>query len=142
MMHCLFRFEFLGEPALDAGGVAREFFSVICNQIFNPDCGLFLYSAVNQMCMQINPNSGIANEHHLRYLFLFWCFFVFILCMSSFSVSRFLISARCRLVGMENPRVEVSHLSLRILFYRQHSSLFLIPPPHIQIFPHGGSHSG
>jgi len=66
MMHYLFRFEFLGEPALDAGGVAREFFSVICNQIFNPDCGLFLYSAVNQMCMQINPNSGIANEHHLR----------------------------------------------------------------------------
>jgi len=63
----IFRFEFIGEPALDAGGVAREFFNLICNEIFNPDCGLFLYSAVNQMCMQINPNSGIANEHHLRY---------------------------------------------------------------------------
>jgi hypothetical protein len=47
--------------------VAREFFAVICTQLFNPDCGLFLYSAVNQMCMQINPNSGIANEYHLRY---------------------------------------------------------------------------
>jgi hypothetical protein len=26
-----------------------------------------LASTVNQMCMQINPNSGIANEFHLRY---------------------------------------------------------------------------
>lgn len=66
-MRKIFRFEFLGEPALDAGGVAREYFAVIAEQIFNPDCGLFLYSAVNQMCMQINPNSGIANEFHLRY---------------------------------------------------------------------------
>lgn len=66
-MKKIFRFEFIGEPALDAGGVAREFYSIICEQIFNPDCGLFLYSSVNQMCMQINPNSGIANEFHLRY---------------------------------------------------------------------------
>jgi len=66
-MRKVFRFEFIGEPALDAGGVAREFYTSICEQIFNPDCGMFLYSSVNQMCMQINPNSGIANELHLRY---------------------------------------------------------------------------
>lgn len=66
-MRKIFRFEFLGEPALDAGGVAREFFEIISSQLFNPDCGLFLYSSVNQMCMQINPNSGIANEFHLKY---------------------------------------------------------------------------
>ena len=66
-MKKVFRFEFIGEPALDAGGVAREFYTVLCEQLFNPDSGLFLYSAVNQMCMQINPNSGIANEFHLRY---------------------------------------------------------------------------
>lgn len=66
-MRKTFRFEFLGEPALDAGGVAREFFDALCVQLFNPDCGLFSYSSVNQMCMQINPNSGIANENHLRY---------------------------------------------------------------------------
>jgi hypothetical protein len=66
-MKKIFRFEFIGEPALDAGGVAREFFTIISEQLFNPDCGLFLYSAVNQMCMQINHNSGIANEFHLRY---------------------------------------------------------------------------
>lgn len=66
-MRKIFRFEFLGEPALDAGGVAREFFGIVSEQLFNPDFGLFLYSSVNQMCMQINPNSGIANEFHLRY---------------------------------------------------------------------------
>ena len=27
------RFEFIGEPALDAGGVAREFFNLICNEV-------------------------------------------------------------------------------------------------------------
>ena len=81
-----YRFEFLGEPALDAGGVAREFFSVICNQIFNPDCGLFLYSAVNQMCMQINPNSGIANEHHLRYDCLLFCVIFMYLSRGHYSV--------------------------------------------------------
>jgi hypothetical protein len=63
----IFRFEFLGEPALDAGGVAREFFEIVCEQLFDPNFGLFSYSAVNQMCMQINPNSGIANEQHLRF---------------------------------------------------------------------------
>lgn len=66
-MRKTFRFEFLGEPALDAGGVAREFFDCICQQIFNPDIGLFLYSSVNQMCMQVNHNSGIANDYHLKY---------------------------------------------------------------------------
>ena len=62
-----FRFEFIGEPGLDAGGVAREFYELFSQDLFNPDCGLFTYSSVNQMCMQINPNSGIANEYHLKY---------------------------------------------------------------------------
>jgi E3 ubiquitin-protein ligase NEDD4 len=39
----------------------------LAEQLFNPAFGLFQYSAVNQMCLQINPNSGIANEFHLRY---------------------------------------------------------------------------
>jgi E3 ubiquitin-protein ligase NEDD4 len=63
----IFRIEFIGEPGLDAGGVSREWYQLISEAIFNPDHGLFLYSSINQMCMQINPNSGIANEHHLRY---------------------------------------------------------------------------
>lgn len=63
----VFRFEFIGEPALDAGGVTREFYSLIFEQACNPDVGLFLYSSANQMCVHINPNSHITNEHHLRY---------------------------------------------------------------------------
>eukprot|EP00606_Chrysophyceae_sp_TOSAG23-5_P000424 GSChrysophyteH2.ASY1.ANO1.774.1 assembled CDS len=66
-MKKIFRFEFIGEPALDAGGVAREFYMLVCEQLFNADVGLFSSSSTNQMCMQINPNSGIANEFHLRY---------------------------------------------------------------------------
>ena len=66
-MKKIFRFEFIGEPALDAGGVAREWFSLVSEQLFNPNCGFFLYSAVNQSCMQINPNSEILNEFHLKY---------------------------------------------------------------------------
>ncbi len=66
-MKKIFRFEFIGEPALDAGGVAREFYGLVCEQLFNADVGLFCSSATNQMCMQINPNSDIANELHLKY---------------------------------------------------------------------------
>ena len=66
-MKKIFRFEFIGEPALDAGGIAREFYQIVCEQLFNADVGLFCSSSTNQMCMQINPNSDIANEQHLKY---------------------------------------------------------------------------
>ena len=69
-MKKIFRFEFIGEQALDAGGVAREFYGLVCEQLFNADFGMWASSTVNQMCMQINPNSGIANEFHLRYFHL------------------------------------------------------------------------
>ena len=62
----MFRFEFIGEPGIDAGGVAREWFTLVSQELFNPKFGLWQYSAVNQMCMQINASSGIANENHLQ----------------------------------------------------------------------------
>jgi len=62
-----FRFEFVGEPGIDAGGVAREFYEVLSNEIFNPNFGLFTYSSTDQMCLQINHASGIAEPQHLRY---------------------------------------------------------------------------
>ena len=72
---------------VDAGGVAREWVqSLVCVTIlgafypyiitssrlvsallFNPDFALWSYSSINQMCMQINPSSGVANDEHLRY---------------------------------------------------------------------------
>lgn len=37
---------FDGEAGLDYGGVAREFFYLLSNQMFNPYYGLFEYSAL------------------------------------------------------------------------------------------------
>jgi hypothetical protein len=52
------RVEFLGEPGIDAGGVTREWFQLVTEQIFDPDFGLWLSSVNNQMCMTINPASS------------------------------------------------------------------------------------
>jgi len=52
------RIEFLGEPGIDAGGVTREWFQLVSEQIFDPDFGLWQSSINNQMCMQINPASS------------------------------------------------------------------------------------
>ncbi|CAM9132689.1 unnamed protein product [Chrysoparadoxa australica] len=62
-----FRYEFIGEPGVDAGGVAREWFHLTSEQLFNPNFALFQYSAINQMCMQLNPASGVANDEHVEY---------------------------------------------------------------------------
>jgi hypothetical protein len=66
-MHQIFRFQFQGEEGIDAGGLAREWFQVVSEQLFNPDFGLFIGSGVGGEIVTINPQSGIANEHHLEY---------------------------------------------------------------------------
>lgn len=63
----IFRFSFEGEPALDAGGVAREWYEQITKTLFDLNFGLFCGSSDNQALYQINRNSGIANPHHLLY---------------------------------------------------------------------------
>lgn len=35
--------EFVGEQGIDEGGVSKEFFQLIVEQIFNPDYGMFIY---------------------------------------------------------------------------------------------------
>jgi hypothetical protein len=62
-----FRFKFDGEPALDAGGVAREWYELLTETLFNLDFGLFTYSGTDRYSYQINQHSDIANEHHLHY---------------------------------------------------------------------------
>ena len=67
-MRKIWRFEFLGEVAIDAGGLQREWFQLVSEQLFDPDMGLWLPSASNQMAMRINPASEIAcPEDHLIY---------------------------------------------------------------------------
>lgn len=66
------RVEFLGEPAIDAGGVTREWFQLVTEQLFDPDFGLWLSSVNNQMCMTINPASDIScpDDHLVYFRFL------------------------------------------------------------------------
>ena len=51
------RIDFAGEPGIEAGGLTREWFQLVTEQIFDPDRGLWLSSVNNQMSMQINPAS-------------------------------------------------------------------------------------
>lgn len=68
----VWRFEFIGEAGIDAGGLAREWFQLITEEIFNPDKGLWQSSPTNQSCMQINPNSKLAcaDDHLIYFRFL------------------------------------------------------------------------
>eukprot|EP00573_Skeletonema_grethae_P001076 CAMPEP_0201686764 /NCGR_PEP_ID=MMETSP0578-20130828/1088_1 /ASSEMBLY_ACC=CAM_ASM_000663 /TAXON_ID=267565 /ORGANISM="Skeletonema grethea, Strain CCMP 1804" /LENGTH=875 /DNA_ID=CAMNT_0048170859 /DNA_START=38 /DNA_END=2665 /DNA_ORIENTATION=- len=64
----VWRFEFIGEAGIDAGGLAREWFELVTEEVFDPDMGLWQNSATNQMCMQINPASEIScPDDHLIY---------------------------------------------------------------------------
>ena len=74
----VWRFEFIGEAGIDAGGLAREWFQLVSEEIFDPDMGLWKSSATNQMLMEINPASGefVAayrwiSGSRMRYLFTF-----------------------------------------------------------------------
>jgi hypothetical protein len=66
----LWRFEFIGEMGIDAGGLAREWFQLVTEEIFDPDMGLWQSSAVNQMCMEINPASGTYGSRSVALLVL------------------------------------------------------------------------
>jgi len=45
----------------------REFFSLLSKEIGNLNYSLFKYSTDNSYKLEINPESGIANENHLNY---------------------------------------------------------------------------
>mmetsp|Transcript_13622 Transcript_13622/g.29459 ORF Transcript_13622/g.29459 Transcript_13622/m.29459 type:complete len:738 (-) Transcript_13622:180-2393(-) len=54
-----------GEAGLDAGGLTRDWFLQVTKAMFDPDMGLWQTSETNQMCLQINPASGIIDDDHL-----------------------------------------------------------------------------
>jgi E3 ubiquitin-protein ligase NEDD4 len=59
--------KFEAEVGLDYGGVSREWFFLLSHEMFNPYYGLFEYAASDNYTLQINPDSGQCNEHHLQY---------------------------------------------------------------------------
>jgi hypothetical protein len=53
------RFEFVGSSScIDTNLLAGEWFRLVCQEVFNPDMGLWLPSESNQRRMAINPASG------------------------------------------------------------------------------------
>jgi len=63
----VWKFNFLGEEGIDAGGLAREFFELVSKALFDPDMGLWKFSASNQMCLEINPDVATLQDDYERY---------------------------------------------------------------------------
>eukprot|EP00522_Entomoneis_paludosa_P006427 CAMPEP_0172452508 /NCGR_PEP_ID=MMETSP1065-20121228/10146_1 /TAXON_ID=265537 /ORGANISM="Amphiprora paludosa, Strain CCMP125" /LENGTH=787 /DNA_ID=CAMNT_0013204573 /DNA_START=227 /DNA_END=2590 /DNA_ORIENTATION=- len=63
----MWRFEFIGEAGIDAGGLAREWFHLVSKEIFDPDMGFWLSSESNQMLMEVNPASKMIHSDYLVY---------------------------------------------------------------------------
>lgn len=49
--------EFDGEQGVDEGGVSKEFFQLVVEDIFNPDFGEYCYSLNNLRTFLLNKNS-------------------------------------------------------------------------------------
>ncbi|KAI8810926.1 hypothetical protein BJ742DRAFT_675473 [Cladochytrium replicatum] len=61
---------FYEEEGVDAGGVTREWFTVLARQMFNPDYALFKPSAADRVTYQPNRFSGINPDHLLYFKFV------------------------------------------------------------------------
>ncbi|KAL4099686.1 hypothetical protein PRIC1_007486 [Phytophthora ramorum] len=61
---------FIGEPALDAGGVLREWFGLVCKELFSADRGLFVTTHAEDSSYWINSESAKCvpeGQDHLQY---------------------------------------------------------------------------
>jgi hypothetical protein len=58
--------QFTGEPGVDAGGLEREWFMLVCAALFDAAAGLF--TAVPETgAFDISSGSGVANDMHTDY---------------------------------------------------------------------------
>lgn len=62
--------KFYDEEGIDAGGVAREWFSALSRQMFNPDYALFRTSAVDRITYQPNRASYVNPDHQSYFQFI------------------------------------------------------------------------
>ncbi|KAG6611519.1 putative HECT E3 ubiquitin ligase [Phytophthora cinnamomi] len=61
---------FIGEPALDAGGVLREWFGLVCKELFSAERGLFVTTHAEDSSYWINSESAKSvpeGQDHLQY---------------------------------------------------------------------------
>ena len=56
------RVEFRGEPGMDEGGLTKEFFSLICQELFDPKYGMF--EVKNESFLWINSDSMYNNMNY------------------------------------------------------------------------------
>ncbi len=61
------KIHFVDEMAQDAGGLIREWFSGIVEEIFRPAFGLFQRANVPELSFVINEGSAMAQKNHLQY---------------------------------------------------------------------------
>ena len=68
-LHRWMRVQFVGELGIDAGGLEREWFTLLCAELFSQDQGLFSCSAGETVAgsYHINPISHLSNPKHLQY---------------------------------------------------------------------------
>ncbi|KAI8364986.1 hypothetical protein EDC96DRAFT_443776, partial [Choanephora cucurbitarum] len=55
--------KFYDEEGVDAGGVTREWFSVLARQMFDPNYALFITSAADKLTYQPNRDSAVNPDH-------------------------------------------------------------------------------
>ncbi|EQC34917.1 hypothetical protein, variant [Saprolegnia diclina VS20] len=61
------RVSFVGEPALDAGGVLREWLTLLCAELFHPSLGLFVATVGDDTSYWVHAGSGFSQPNHLDY---------------------------------------------------------------------------
>lgn len=65
-LHRKIHIHFVGEEGVDAGGLTREWFRIVSEQIFDLRRPFFAYSEIDNLSYQISPSS-VVQEDHLRY---------------------------------------------------------------------------
>ncbi|TMW57154.1 hypothetical protein Poli38472_003079 [Pythium oligandrum] len=65
-LHQSLRIKFANEPGVDAGGLVREWFTLMTKEVFDDATGLF-YTSGNGDSLMINPASSEASVDHLMY---------------------------------------------------------------------------
>lgn len=63
-LHQSLRIKFANEPGVDAGGLVREWFTLMTKEVFDDSTGLF-YTSGNGDALMINPASAEASVDHL-----------------------------------------------------------------------------
>ena len=61
-----FSITFKGEQGQDAGGLLREWYTIITREIFNPNYALFITAPGDRVAYMINKMSNV-NQEHLSY---------------------------------------------------------------------------